>query len=306
MLQTPLFDYRRPLPPYLETLLNSRDTVLALGCSGGKDSQALINHIVEQNYSAQILVVHADVGERVEWPGTKDFICHLAAEKRLELFVVKRKVKGKSQDLFDYIEQRQQTRNGDVFWMTPSIRYCTSTFKTQPINKFLRQFSTVINLTGIRALESPSRAKKSPCNHHAITSIHYARMSLKQAVDQHLTKPLGRLAIDWKPLFDWNLDQVWQSCGTSTKDWERRRTLKSDRLATKEWPCHYAYVVGQGNTRLSCAFCMIASINDLTNAIPYNPKAYAFITNLETKTGYSYQQKRALKDISPFAYARNN
>ena len=122
-------------------------------------------------------------------------------------------------------------------------------------------------------------------------------MSLKDAVCQHFVKPLGRLAIDWKPLFTWDLEQVWQQCSTSTFDWERRRAIKCDRAATDSWPCHYAYVVGQGNTRLSCAFCMLANTNDLTNAINYNEQGYRFITDLEKESGYSFQPKRYLYNL---------
>lgn len=122
-------------------------------------------------------------------------------------------------------------------------------------------------------------------------------MDFDAAVDQHLTKPLGRLSIDYKPIFTWNLEQVFNQCGTSTAEWQRRRAIKDDSEAVKGWNCHYAYVIGKGNERLSCAYCMLASKNDLTNAIPYNPEGYQFITNLEKSSGFSFKSQQSLYQL---------
>ncbi len=278
------------IPDWLTALLESPETVLCVGISGGKDSQAVLSWICRQNYACQILAIHADVGERCEWPGTKNFIHQLCAQQKIKLEIVAHQ----DGDLFDYIDKRRKQRQGKVFWMSAMSRYCTSTFKTGPINKYLRKFNTVINATGIRAEESSRRSQQMPYEYHAICSQRYQNLSYPKAIKQHCRKPLGRLAINWKPIFDWNLEQVWNECGTSTADWERRRKIKCDQLAINGWKCHYAYVVGQGNTRLSCAFCMLASQNDLKNAISYNQKAYKFITKLEKETGFSFQPKQFL------------
>jgi 3'-phosphoadenosine 5'-phosphosulfate sulfotransferase (PAPS reductase)/FAD synthetase len=296
--------FKTQIPDWLDALLESPSTVLALGISGGKDSQALMRYICKQNYSCQIIAIHADVGERAEWKGTKDFIVQLCSEQNLELTIVAHP----DGDLLDYILKRKEQRQGQVFWMSAKSRYCTSTFKTAPINKYSRRFNTVINATGIRAEESTNRARKPNISYHSICSQKYLDLPFSKAVKQHLEKPLGRLAIDWKPLFDWDLEQVWLECGTSTQEWLRRRKIECDRVAeamphreaTDGWKCHYAYVVGRGNTRLSCAFCMLASANDLLNAIPYNHESYQFLTQLEAETGYSFQPKRYLSKLNNY------
>ncbi len=241
MKQLALFNYKNKIPQWLQTLLEDKNTLIAAGVSGGKDSQALLSWFKAQNYAAKLIAVYADVGERVVWPGTKDFIEHQCAQLNVDLIVVRHQ----HGDLYDYILERQAKRKGEVFWMDAKSRYCTSTFKTAPISKYLRKYQTVINTTGIRALESTSRSQKSPVKYHAGTcSDYYKRMDFEAAVEQHLSKPLGRLSIDYKPIFTWNLEQVFNQCGTSVSEWQRRKAIKDDKEAAKGWPCHYAYVVG--------------------------------------------------------------
>lgn len=149
-MQRQLFKFKQSIPSWLELLLDSPDTVLAKGCSGGKDSQALISHIQKQNYRCQVIVVHADVGERVEWPGTKTFVEGLGDRANLELAIVRRKVKGKYQDLYDYIEERRYKREGGIFWPSSQARYCTSTFKT---GQLINSCDSLKQLSMLRELE---------------------------------------------------------------------------------------------------------------------------------------------------------
>ena len=61
-----------PVPPQCEKMIRA-GALVAINSSGGKDSQAmtvLLSRIVPQ---AQLLVVHAPLGE-VEWPGTIEHI----------------------------------------------------------------------------------------------------------------------------------------------------------------------------------------------------------------------------------------
>ena len=56
-----------------------------------------------------------------------------------------------------------------------------------------------------------------------------------------------------------------------------------------------------GATRLSCSFCVLASLNDLavSSQAPGNIGAYRAIVALEAGSGFSFQQGRWLADIAP-------
>jgi len=105
------------------------------------------------------------------------------------------------------------------------------------------------------------------------------------------------LAIDWYPIFNWSRDRVWQQLGHLEEEWQQRR-LEKDNRAVDGWKFHYVYVIGAGNTRLSCCFCIMGSQSDLINAIPHNSIAYRFITDLEQKTKISFQPKTFLSQLT--------
>jgi hypothetical protein len=61
--------------------------------------------------------------------------------------------------------------------------------------------------------------------------------------------------------------------------WQNRRRL-SDAEAVSGWPCHPAYVLGHGNERLSCSFCVLASVNDLRMPSLITLKPITILSNL--------------------------
>ena len=277
----------------LKKLLDSKLTTLAISSSGGKDSVAMLDILYRADYRCQQLCIHADLG-LMEWAGTQEYVEQTCTERNISLVTVRAK-----KTLFRYILERMRKRRGKVFWMSPQNRYCTSYMKQGPIYRHLRKYRTVINAVGIRAEESTPRRGKSPLKlNTSLCSSYYLDLTVDEAIAQHLSKPKGRLAIDWYPIFDWDTEQVWQQLGHSTEEWEERCREADDEKAIAGWRYHYAYVVGRGNTRLSCCFCMIGSQRDLKNAVPYNPVAYKFITNLERKTGFSFQFKQFIKELS--------
>lgn len=277
----------------LTELLNCPQATLAISSSGGKDSTAMLDIFSQQQYACQQLCIHADLGI-MEWQGTQKYIEQTCMERNIPLVTVKAK-----KSLFRYILERMRKRSGEVFWMSPQNRYCTSYMKQSPIYHHLRKYTIIINAVGIRADESTSRRDKSSLKlNKQLCSKHYLKLSIKEAIYLHLSKPKGRLAIDWYPLFDWDTEQVWQQLGHSTQEWKTRCQEADDEKAIAGWRYHYAYVIGSGNTRLSCCFCMIGSQRDLQNAVKYNPIAYRFITNLERKTGYSFQFKSFLSQLT--------
>src|SRR5262245_62312416 len=92
---------------------------IVVNSSAGKDSQAMIDFVVEQCDAAgvprdRLVVVHADLG-RVEWPGTRALAEEQARHYGLEFIAVSRP----QGDLLDHIKQRGM-------FPSPTARYCTS------------------------------------------------------------------------------------------------------------------------------------------------------------------------------------
>jgi 3'-phosphoadenosine 5'-phosphosulfate sulfotransferase (PAPS reductase)/FAD synthetase len=156
-------DWEKEGEKIIEEVLRRKDCALAINISGGKDSQAMLEHLgeraIRESWKCKIFIIHADLG-RIEWPQTKEFVEKLAKSVELPLVVVKRD-KG---DMIDRWQERYQTLNSQgnskPFWSSANARYCTSDLKIQPINKYLRQFKLVVSAMGIRADESRNRAKK--------------------------------------------------------------------------------------------------------------------------------------------------
>ena len=77
-----LFDTLTPTPD-----LTTYDLIL-VNTSAGKDSQASMDVVFhaarEAGVANRLVAVHADLGERIEWPGTKELAAeHAAAEARM-------------------------------------------------------------------------------------------------------------------------------------------------------------------------------------------------------------------------------
>ena len=206
--------------------------LVALNHSGGKDSQAmtiLLSRIVPR---AQLVAVHAPLGE-VEWPGTVEHIeATLPSGVPLILAPV---ASGKT--LLDSIEERGR-------FPSPSVRWCTSSLKRGPIERELRPHlkanlrfhGRIVSAMGMRAKESPARARKSPWRLNERNSR------------------AGRTWFDWLPIFDLTERQVF-------------RVIRDAGQSP-----HPAYAMGM--SRLSSVFCIMASRNDLRTAAQQQPALY--------------------------------
>ncbi|MGK7945057.1 MAG: phosphoadenosine phosphosulfate reductase family protein, partial [Microcystaceae cyanobacterium] len=278
-----------PIPSILTPLLANKDCLLAIGISGGKDSQAMLNYLkhlsTTHNWRCKLLAIHADLG-RLEWQQTPQFVEHLCEEAGIELVVVKAK-----DDLLDgwrnrYYKLKTEKNNSIPFWSSAASRYCTSNYKIAPINKYLRQYQLVINAIGLRSEESTGRSKKPVLKVRNISTsslfAKYCDLKTKKVRESPLSPEdawtvwnqkgrKGRFCLDWLPIHDWELEKVWNWCGTSTSEWQRRRKLP-DEDALLGWPAHPAYALG--NERLSCQFCVLGSQNDLSNGKRYNPELF--------------------------------
>lgn len=241
-------------------LMIAAGAVFFLNDSGGKDSQAMRIAVREVVPHEQIVVIHASLGE-VEWPGALEH-AQAGADRDGFPFVVARAVK----TFFEMVEHRFKVRPGpnSSCWPSASNRQCTSDLKRGPIEREVRRILKergvrhVVTCMGIRASESPARAKLVP---------------LKRS---ERNSRAGREWWEWLPIHDWSRDQVFSSIHVA-----------GERV-------HPAYFSGaeRGNDRLSCMFCIMGSKHDLRRAALANPDLYRKYVEIERRTGYTMHQSR--------------
>lgn len=247
---------------------------------------ALVRTRQAQGWPGPVLACHADLG-RAEWPQTPGHVEQICRRYGIELEVVRRP-KG---DLLTRFEERIESLAGTdtCFWPAPGpTRYCTSDMKTTPLNTIVTRYERVISAVGIRAEESRERAQKSCWVPHKRDGKRMAGVK---------GRPV-REALTWNAVFDWLIGDVWQELGTSRVDLIRRQELYREGKvgeAFDGWIAHPAYVLG--NDRLSCVLCIMGSRSDLLNGARHNPALYQHYVELEQRTGFKFQQGKALGDL---------
>jgi len=234
--------------------------IILVNSSAGKDSQAMLTMLAEmaedQGVSDRLIVVHCDLG-RVEWEGTRELAEEQASLYDLRFEVVRRD-KG---DLLEQIEARGM-------FPSSAARYCTSDQKTSQVAKLMTRLVReanldrpvrILNCLGIRAQESPARAKKA-------------------AFEVDKTASNGKRHVDrWLPIFDWTTDQVWA-------------TIRESGL-----PYHPAYDAGM--PRLSCVFCVLSGEKELKIAARLNPALADEYIAVEERIGHSFKNGRTIASI---------
>ena len=246
--------------------LTSFDVIL-VNSSAGKDSQCMLTHLVgladTVGVRSRLIVVHADLG-RVEWRGARELAQTQAAFYSLQFEVVRRD-RG---DLLDQIEARGM-------FPSAAARFCTSDHKTSQDAKLMTRLAAahraagntvplrILNCLGIRAQESPARAKK----------VAYGPDSASNG---------RRTVTRWLPIFDWTEQQVWA-------------TIRESGV-----PYHPAYDAGM--PRLSCVFCILSGERELRIAARLNPALAGEYIDLEERIGHTFKNGRSLAAILAAAY----
>jgi len=240
--------------------LCSFDWIL-VNTSSGKDSQTILRYVVQHCKEAgveagRLVAVHADLG-KIEWPGCPELAGKQAEHYGLSLEVVKR-IGG---DLLESVRRRGK-------WPSSKQRYCTSDFKRGPILRVMTKLTTelggnrpirILNCMGMRAEESPARAKKLP-------------YQLNQRASN------GRREVwDWLAIHQWPVEEVWSDIRKSGV------------------PHHYAYDVGM--PRLSCSFCIFAPVAALKLAGKQRPDLLEEYVQVERETGHTFKVGLSLADI---------
>lgn len=250
--------------------------VCAFGVSGGKDSHAMAlagNRFLDEiGFIGTRVAVHADLG-RAEWIQSKDKCQELADSLGWELMVVKRA----AGDLVDRWMVRWNNnvaryRNLECVqlilpWSTASWRFCTSELKSAVVRSNLKKRfpgQDIINAVGIRAQESRSRAK------------------MPVFKEDNLLSTKKSTGYTWNAILDWPVEDVFK--------------IISDHSVA----LHPAYTE-YGMSRVSCAFCVLASGADLQAATtcPDNLALYHELVDLEITSAFSFQSNRWLGDVNP-------
>jgi 3'-phosphoadenosine 5'-phosphosulfate sulfotransferase (PAPS reductase)/FAD synthetase len=245
--------------PSIDSLI-SQGALFVANHSGGKDSQAMLVRLLEVVPPAQVVVMHASLGE-VEWEGALEHGQAQAAAAGLP-FVVAKSVK----TFFEMVEHRFATRPDVPCWPSSSSRQCTSDLKRGPIQREIRRyakangFAKIVNCMGLRAEESPARAKRDVVTRNERASI------------------AGRDWYEWLVIHGMGIDEVFSTIADAGQE------------------PHWAYA--QGNERLSCVFCIFGSPVDIANGARHRPELYAKYREIEERTGYTmHQSRRSLAEL---------
>ncbi len=260
---------------YVETVTpgsvpNLADYDVVLGnSSAGKDSQAMLDVVVEAARAADVLdrlvVVHADLGDN-EWPGTAQLAAEHAAQYGLRFEIVSRQ---QDDGEVETILRRVSARG---MWPDAARRWCTSDHKRGPIRKLMTQLAAeqraagivgrpvrILNVMGFRAEESPARRGRVPYSFDGSASN-------------------GRRHVDtWLPIHGWTTAQVWQ---------------RIEQAGTRPHPAYAA-----GMSRLSCRFCVLASRADLICSARVNPELAERYAAVEAETGHRFRKDLSMAEI---------
>ena len=242
------------LPPPIAWMRDA-GALFVLNHSAGKDSQAMTIRVREVVSPEQLLVVHADLGE-VEWDGNLDHIRETVGDLPIEVCRNERKT------LLEMVEHRGM-------WPSPRYRQCTSDLKRGPIDRTIRRYlrahprfgGRIVSCMGLRADESPDRAKRSIIARNARGSV------------------AGREWWTWLPIHDLTTDEVFAT------------------IARAGQAPHWAYAAGM--SRLSCVFCIMASRSDLRTAAHLRPDLYRRYVALERRIGHTLPMSgRPLEEVT--------
>lgn len=223
----------------LQTAID-RGALFVVSHSGGKDSQAMTAYIQSMVPKDQIVIVHAHLPE-VEWEGTEEFI-------KANSFGIPVHVCQAGKTFFEMVDRRG-------LFPSPSQRQCTSDLKRDPIDKVIRSLvkdrdnKLVINCMGMRAEESPGRAKRPVWK-----------------LNKRASKA-GREVWDFLPIHEWPLAWVWDEI--------------------KAWGQTPFWIYAEGMTRKSCCFCIMASDCDLKTAARLRPELAKRYINKEREINHT-------------------
>lgn len=226
---------------------------IVLNSSAGKDSQVMIDVVYHQAKALgivdRLIIVHCDLG-RAEWPGTKELAQQQAEHYGIKFIVVSRP----QGNLLQHVRERGM-------WPSSKQRYCTSDHKRGQVGKVFTQLpgKRILNCLGLRAEESPARAKRTAFSKDTRYS------NSKRHVDT------------WLPIHSMLVGEIWE------------------RIRISGVPHHRAYDLGM--PRLSCVFCIFTPKSGLLLAGKHNRELLAEYVATEEEIGHSFRHGFKIAEI---------
>lgn len=239
--------------------LRDRGALFVVSHSGGKDSQAMASLVSEIVPREQQLWVHAPL-HGVEWAGIIDQVERYKPEDVPLVFAEATDQFGEQKWLLEWVLARGK-------WPSKGQRWCTSDFKRGPIRREARKyadahgFTLIVDAVGLRAEESSDRANEPAL--HPLEGEHGKR-SLKLKKKREWYK--------WLPIKWYSTDEIFEVIENAGEE--------------PMW----TYL--EGMSRASCAFCVLASLDDLRVAARLAPELYAMYVAVEQYIGHTIQTRR--------------
>lgn len=256
--------------PEIDALLSANAPV-AIGVSGGKDSHAAalatITHLDRIGHTGPRLLIHSDLGI-VEWNDSLPMCDRLAQHIGIDLVVVRRKAGGlmeRWESRWESSKVRYETLSTVTLvpcWSTPAMRFCTSELKTHVITAELKRRFPGQTIVNVTGVRRAESAAR-------------AKATIAGADAD------GRIW-SWRPIVDWSEQQVFAAI---------------DRSGLPPHPAYREFGMG----RVSCRFCIMSSIADLTAAAaqPEAHDLYRRMVALESTSTFAFQGSRWLGDVAP-------
>lgn len=251
---------------------NDFDKVV-VSLSGGKDSYACALWAVSHFPIEKIVCVHASID--IDWNETRQVCIDQCDQLGLPLVFVKAvDNKGKEIGFLDVLTRGKTKRNGEkvenLFPDRGQFRWCTSTLKTGPINKFIRTLKgNVLSIVGERKAESGKRKAR-------LIKDGYLKF------EASLSTKKDRLVTVCHPIADYTDGQVW--------------ALNHLNNAIVH-PC-YAW----GLSRASCALCIYSNKKEIELAKKHAPNIVEDYLNAEKKISHTFGYRAATKTRAAINY----
>lgn len=252
---------------------------IVVNTSAGKDSAVTLDVVctlAEQlGVLDRVVALHCDLGkdgiapnEQVEWEGVAELAERQAAIYGVRFIIVRgtdAPGKKNGKDLLDYIEAHGK-------WPDRKNRFCTSDWKRTPAQTVWTRLANevighptrrpespvrILNVMGMRAQESPERAK--------MADFGVALSNSRKHVD------------DWLAIHHWSTDEVWA------------------HIEREGLEMHPAYAAGMG--RLSCALCIFATKPALQLAIRMSPPRARRYADAERRMGHTFKNGFSIADL---------
>jgi 3'-phosphoadenosine 5'-phosphosulfate sulfotransferase (PAPS reductase)/FAD synthetase len=126
----------------------------------------------------------------------------------------------------------------------------------------------ILNCLGLRAQESPARARRQPFGRNEMAS------NGRRWVD------------DWLPIHSWTTEQVWE------------------HIRASGVRHHPAYDLGM--PRLSCCFCIFSPRSALLLAAKHNRELLAQYVDVEKRIGHRFRKELSLAEVQEAAAKGEN